>query len=104
MQEGCLGLIHAIRRVDPTAPAADDPIEKAQLEREVRRCITRVATRLDNRDTTIMRKRMLAPEPASLKTVARRVSLSAERVTQIEGAIHKAIRAEMAPDCLQAAA
>jgi RNA polymerase sigma-32 factor len=88
---------------DP-AQAADLLLEEAELAREVQRCVATVASRVTDRDRTILHERMLAPDPVPRKVVARLVCLSEERVRQIEGTLQTAIRAVMAPDCLQAAA
>jgi DNA-directed RNA polymerase sigma subunit (sigma70/sigma32) len=53
---------------------------------------------------TILRERVLASEPASLRTLATRVSLSTERVRQIEVTLRTAIRTALDADCMDVAA
>jgi len=77
------------------APTADSLLEVAELAGRVRRSAARLEQRLGGRDVTILRERVLAPEPAPLQTIATRVSLSSERVRQIEGALKLAIRASL---------
>lgn len=79
---------------DP-APAADWMLEMAELAYRVERSAAHLEQGLGGRDLTILRERVLAPEPAPRKVVARRFSLSTERVRQIDGALRTAIRTEL---------
>jgi RNA polymerase sigma-32 factor len=88
---------------DP-APSADWMLERAQLADRVNQSATRLEQRLGGRDITILRERVLASEPASLRTLATRVSLSTERVRQIEVTLRTAIRTALDADCMDVAA
>lgn len=79
---------------DP-APAADWMLEMAELAYRVERSAAHLEQGLGGRESTILRERVLAPEPAPRRVVATRVSLSTERVRQIEGALKTAIRTEI---------
>ncbi len=78
---------------DP-APGADRRLEEAELAWRVRRCATSLAPRLPRRHLTVLRERLLADDPAPRQTVARRVSLSGERVRQIELELQSMLRGE----------
>ena len=88
---------------DP-GPSADWMLERAQLVDRIRRSAARLQQGLGRRDVTILRERVLASEPASLRRVATRVSLSTERVRQIEGTLRTAIRKALDADCMGVAA
>jgi RNA polymerase sigma-32 factor len=75
-----------------SAPGPESSLETAQLLHGVRRSAARLAQRLGTRDLTILKERVMAPEPAPLRVIATRVSLSGERVRQIEGALRTQIR------------
>ncbi|MFL5307655.1 MAG: sigma-70 family RNA polymerase sigma factor [Polyangia bacterium] len=166
VQEGCLGLIEAIRRFDPTkgarlttyagfwirayimkyamdnvrivravrtradraaffqgvvAPAeisldardssdgttladvlpdgeipADRRLELAELASCVRRSARRLAPRLPPSHREVLRQRLLAEAPAPRQSVARRMSVSGERVRQIELQLRSMLRSELA--------
>ena len=84
---------------DPGTPA-DLQLETAELAWRVRRSADTLALRLPVRHVKILRERLLDDEPASRRAVARRVSLSGERVRQIEGELqamlHKNLRQPVA--------
>ena len=46
---------------------------------------------------TILKERLLAEEPTPARALAKRVSLSGERVRQIEGELRTAIRDDLEP-------
>jgi len=58
----------------------------------VRKAAAALEPRLEARRATILRERLLAAEPAPRAKVGRRVSLSGERVRQIEAELQAAIR------------
>jgi DNA-directed RNA polymerase sigma subunit (sigma70/sigma32) len=76
---------------DP-APPADQVLERAQLALVVQRSAAALERRLGDRDVTILRERLLAIEPTPRQVVAKKVSLTGERVRQIEGTLQAAIR------------
>jgi RNA polymerase sigma-32 factor len=76
---------------DP-APRIDELVETAELAQRVRQAADRLAGDLPERDAVILRERLLAEEPQSRQQVARRVSLSGERVRQIETSLCAAIQ------------
>lgn len=79
---------------DPAAPA-DRRLEVAELAWRVRRSADALAGGLPGRQATVLRDRLLAEEPAPRQSVARRVSLSGERVRQIERQLQSAIRSQV---------
>jgi len=88
---------------DPS-PEADRRLERAELTHKARTAVRRLERRLTGRDLTILRERVLADEPAPLRAVAKRVSLSRERIRQIEGGLLTAIRDELESRPVAAAA
>jgi RNA polymerase sigma-32 factor len=81
---------------DPTAPA-DRRLEVAELAWRVRRSAEALAPQLPGRQLTVLRERLLADEPAPRQAVARRMSLSGERVRQIEAQLQTMIQSELVP-------
>jgi RNA polymerase sigma-32 factor len=79
---------------DPAAPA-DSLLEVAQLAYQAKQSAARLEQRLAARELTILRERVLAPDPPALPLIAKRVSLSSERVRQIEGRLKTALRSSM---------
>lgn len=79
---------------DP-APPAEHRFEAAELTRRARTAATKLERSLTGRDLTILRERVLADEPTSLRAVAKRMALSSERIRQIEGGLMTAIRNEL---------
>jgi RNA polymerase sigma-32 factor len=77
---------------DPGTPV-DQRLETAELAWRVRRSADALAPRLPVRHLTILRERLLADEPTPRPAVARRVSLSGERVRQIEGELQAMLAA-----------
>ena len=75
---------------DP-APLVDEVVETAELVQRVRQEADRLERRLAKRDVVILRERLLADEPKPRRQVGRRVSLSGERVRQIEGNLRAAL-------------
>lgn len=81
---------------DPEAPA-DRRLETAELAWWVRRSADALAPRLPGRHATVLRDRLLADEPLPRQRVARRMSLSGERVRQIEVELQSMIRSQLVP-------
>jgi RNA polymerase sigma-32 factor len=76
---------------DP-ASSAETVLEAAELVREIRQRVADLEGRLRPRDAVILRERLLADEPSPRSEVGKRLSLSGERVRQIEGTLRAAIR------------
>lgn len=76
---------------DP-APGADGRLERAELAWRVRRSAALLAPHLPDRHLIVLHERLLADEPAPRTAVARRVSLSGERVRQIELELQSMLR------------
>ena len=76
--------------VDP-APAIDEVVEEAELVQRLRSETARLKAGLTRRELTVLAERLLAEEPKSLRIVGRRLSLSGERVRQIEEKLRAAI-------------
>jgi RNA polymerase sigma-32 factor len=90
---------------DPAGSQFPDgrPNAEALLERaEVVRQTLALAGRLDVREQTILRQRLLSDDPQPLRRVARRLSLSGERVRQIEGDVLAKLRRGLHADRLAA--
>ena len=79
---------------DP-APRIDDVIETAELAARVRQHAARLELQLPARDAVILRQRLLADEPGTQRQVGRRLSLSGERVRQIEGTLRAALQSSL---------
>lgn len=77
------------------AASAEELVETAERVHQVRKGMADLEPRLNGRDATILRERLLTPEPKPLRDIARRLSLSGERIRQIEGTLVAAIRAEI---------
>ncbi len=88
---------------DP-APRIDELVENAELVHQVRNAVARVERGLVGRDVTILRERLLTDEPKSLGHLGRLVSLSGERVRQIEGRLRAEIRTSLGFDHVAVAA
>ncbi len=76
-------------------PGAEQRLQDAELAWRVRRSAASLAPRLPVRHLTVLRERLLADEPAPRQSVARRVSLSGERVRQIELELQSMLRSEV---------
>ena len=81
---------------DPATPV-DQRMETAELALLARRSATKLEQNLEGRHLTILKERLLAEEPTPLRALAKRVSLSGERVRQIEGELRTAIRDDLEP-------
>ena len=71
------------RLIDP-APAVDDVVEAAELTDRLRSETARLKSQLTRREITVLDERLLPEKPKTLAVVGRRLSLSGERVRQIE--------------------
>ena len=89
--------------IDP-APAADDVVEAAELTHRLRSETARLKARLSRRDAIILNERLLAEDPKPLRMLARRLSLSGERVRQIEVKLLSTIQGEFEQGGVDAAA
>lgn len=69
--------------IDP-APAIDDVVESAELTDRLRSETARLKSRLTRREVTVLNERLLPEKPKTLAVIGRRLSLSGERVRQIE--------------------
>jgi len=69
--------------IDP-APAVDDVVEAAELTDRLRSETARLKSRLTRREITVLDERLLPETPKTLAVIGRRLSLSGERVRQIE--------------------
>jgi RNA polymerase sigma-32 factor len=83
---GCLGDL-----VADSAPRADHRLETIDLARKTRWSAAVVQRGLGARDTMVLQERLLAEDPTPLRVLAKRVSLSGERVRQVEGALRAKI-------------
>jgi RNA polymerase sigma-32 factor len=81
--------------LDP-APAVDDLVEAAELTDRLRIETDRLKARLTRREITILNERLLPEKPKTLAVIGLRLSLSGERVRQIEGRLLARIRDGMA--------
>jgi len=69
--------------IDP-APAVDDVVEEAELTHRLRSETARLKSQLTRREITVLDERLLPEKPKTLAVIGRRLSLSGERVRQIE--------------------
>jgi RNA polymerase sigma-32 factor len=82
-------------RVPDPAPRSDELVETAELVERLRRAVAVVERQLDGRDATILKERLLTDEPKSLGKIGRRMSLSGERIRQIEGRLRDQIQSSL---------
>jgi len=76
--------------------AADLQLETAELAWRVRRSARALAPRLPPSHALVLHQRVMADEPAPRQSVARRMSLSGERVRQIELQLQSMLRSQVA--------
>jgi len=69
---------------DDQSPTAEEAVEAAELLHRLREEISQLKSRLTPREVAILDERLLAEQPESLRVVGQRLSLSGERVRQIE--------------------
>jgi|SRR5450432_627624 len=87
-------------------PSADEVVEAAELAHRVKIELGALEGQLPEREATILKERLLATKPKRLRDVGRELSISGERVRQIEGRLLATIRAGLgaAPAPIAAAA
>lgn len=78
------------------SPPADLRLETAELAWRVRRSASALAPRLSPAHALVLRQRLMADDPAPRQAVARRMSLSGERVRQIEVQLQSMLRSQVA--------
>jgi len=81
--------------------APDDAASRVQRERIVRRELELIEPTLSKRERYIVRHRILAHEPETLRSVGRRFGISRERARQIEARLKEKLRdafAELGPE------
>ncbi len=76
--------------LDP-ALTAEEVVGAAELARRVRSETARLKSQLTRREVTVLDERLLAEEPKPFRVIGQRLSLSGERVRQIEAKLLAAI-------------
>jgi RNA polymerase sigma-32 factor len=76
--------------LDP-APTAEEVVGAGELAQRLRSETARLKARLPRREVTVLDERLLAEEPKPLRIIGRKLSLSGERVRQIEAKLLAAI-------------
>ena len=84
--------------------SAEVSIETAELAGRVKKEVAQLERRLPAREATILRERLLAEEPKPRREVGKRLSLSGERVRQIETTLRAAIQKSLNDGFVAAAA
>ena len=74
-------------------PSAEEIIEVAELAERVKTELAVLEGQLHEREATILRERLLAANPKRLRDLGRELSISGERVRQIEGRLLATVRA-----------
>ncbi|HEY0706543.1 MAG TPA: sigma-70 family RNA polymerase sigma factor [Polyangia bacterium] len=74
------------------APSADVLLEQAEVTERAARCTRQVVANLQPSEKTVLQRRLLAEAPEPLRNVGQRMSLSGERVRQIEQRVIAKIR------------
>ena len=89
-----------------SSASAEELLAAAELKHNVEREIAGLRARLSGREAIVLKERFLASEPKTQREVGRQLSLSGERVRQIEGTLLAAIQAGLgvAPEQVAAAA
>ena len=75
--------------------STEDAVSERDMQAAFRRHVERFAADLDERESVIVRERMLADEPATLQEIGDRFGLTRERVRQIEKKIVDRLREYM---------
>ena len=89
--------------LDP-APTVEEVVGADELARRLRSEMARLKTRLSRREVTVLDERLLADEPKPFRIIGRKLSLSGERVRQIEAKLLAAIEDGMELGGVSAAA
>jgi len=79
---------------DP-ARGIDEVVETAELVHRLRQEAARLEHRLSGRDAIVLRERLLAEQPKPCRLVGKHLSLSAERVRQIEVELRAALKGSL---------
>jgi RNA polymerase sigma factor (sigma-70 family) len=74
-------------------PSAEEVIEAAELAHRAKTALAEIEGQLSEREATILKERLLAAKPKRLRDVGRELSISGERVRQIEGRLLATIQA-----------
>ncbi len=78
-----------------TASSAEQDVASAQMRQVFLENVEQFAEKLNERDTRILRERLLADEPATLAQLGREFGVSRERVRQLEARLLRDLRALM---------
>ncbi|MFP6605644.1 MAG: sigma factor-like helix-turn-helix DNA-binding protein, partial [Myxococcota bacterium] len=78
-----------------TANSAEQDVASAQMRQVFLENVEQFAEKLNERDTRILRERLLADEPATLAQLGREFGVSRERVRQLEARLLRDLRALM---------
>ncbi|MFP6624734.1 MAG: RNA polymerase factor sigma-32, partial [Myxococcota bacterium] len=78
-----------------TASSAEQDVASAQMRQVFLENVEQFAENLDERDTRILRERLLADEPATLAQLGKEFGVSRERVRQLEARLLRDLRALM---------
>lgn len=73
--------------------SAEELLSKKQLQEQLAQSLTDFATTLNRNELVIFKERMLGEEKATLQEIAQKVSLSRERIRQIENQIRNKLKA-----------
>lgn len=87
-----------------SASSAEELLAAAELKHKVGREIAELQAQLSGREAIVLEERLLASEPKTQREVGRQLSLSGERVRQIEGTLLAAIAARLGVDTERVAA
>ena len=74
------------------APSAEDALQASELAVRIKQRVAELERTLPAREALILRERLLSDDPRTRGEVGRRLSLSKERVRQIEGTLVAAIQ------------
>jgi RNA polymerase sigma-32 factor len=74
-------------------PSAEEVVEAAELAHRVKTELSALEGQMHEREATILKERLLAAKPRRLCDLGRELSISGERVRQIEGRLLATIRA-----------
>ena len=78
-----------------TMSNAEQDVASAQMRQVFLENVEQFAEKLDERDTRILRERLLADEPVTLAELGRQFGVSRERVRQLEARLLRDLRAQM---------
>jgi RNA polymerase sigma-32 factor len=78
--------------IDSGAPSAENEVSRRDLSATLRRHVDKFARKIDERETRILRERILAEEPMTLQEIADTFGLTRERIRQIEARLVRKLR------------